>query len=1090
MKITTLMMFVCTINVTASVYSQNAKLTLDLQNTTMREVLKAIESQSNFRFFYNDEFLDLDKTVDIKIKEKQIEEVINVLMADSDISFRVLDNDLIVFTPKDIRQQAVVTGTVTDAETGEPLAGVYVRIQGTNTGGVTDVDGKYSVAITGSDVVIQFSFVGYVTETIPVEDRSVIDVILKSEPTTLDEVVVIGYGTTTRRNFTGSVSNVKLSDSPVANTTTTNAFELLNGLVPGVTQSQSGEAGSSTSLLIRGQKSLDNAATRPLIVVDGLIFSGSINDIDPAIVESISTLKDATSLAAYGSMAANGVIMVTTKKGIKGKPMINISMSTAFSKPNYKPEMRSPQSYIDYMDYKNEGGESLSWMSGLEMANYDANSPTDWYKLITRTGVVQNYSASVSGAGDNMDYFLSASYLDNKNFIVADKFNRSTFSARANTKINNYISIGANINLSSTKNDGVRPNYGAAVTLSPWAEPYLSDGRWRKYADGREETTINALWDTYNGIDAENHRNSVVVGGNLEIKLPWIEGLSYKITGSFTRSNSTLRRFTHETNYVNMTLGEDGYTAANQAQYLSDASGYINDTKDIAWVLDNILTYTTSFGKHFINATLVYTRDSRHSDIYRFSGTNFEALGNTNLGFDGLNYATTQQVDNITYSMHNDVGYLARANYSYNNTYHINASIRRDGSSVFGSDNRWGVFPAIGLAYTITNEPFMSSIKSVVDNLKLKASWGKNGNQSLEPYGTLSRMDVGRAGLIGYLFDDVIYYGQSMSTLGNNELGWEETQAWNFGIEGDVLHSRIHLEVDVYKSKTTNQIFSRTIPVMAAGITSMSATIGRIDNWGIEATLNTVNVKSGDWLWTTNFVYSMNRNKLVDLFGDGKDNIPDRLFLGEPLYPYYGRKWIGVVQEDDTEYLAANGGQPGDAKYANLDGSADGRITDDDMTILGYNQENFRISMQNTISYKNIQLYFMFNGVFSGNDYGMAQNNSAYLTGDGFQYHNTLEHPYWTEENQSNKYPSETYGSQYFIALQPYGFVRLQEANISYNIPNKILDKVGVTNMRVFVSGSNLFFIAPKWEFSDPEIRSFSAAQLPRTYTFGINLTF
>ena len=311
-------------------------------------------------------------------------------------------------------------------------------------------------------------------------------------------------------------------------------------------------------------------------------------------------------------------------------------------------------------------------------------------------------------------------------------------------------------------------------------------------------------------------------------------------------------------------------------------------------------------------------------DSYTTSASDFSAVGNTNLGFYGLNLGAVQKYNSINYSLHNDIGYLARAIYAYRNTYHVNLSVRRDGSSVFGSENKWGIFPAAGVAWTVSNEPFFK-VKAV-DNLKLKLSWGKNGNQSLSPYGTLSTMSVGKSGNISSFFNENVYWGQSVSALGNSALGWETTTSFNYGIEGDFLKERIHLEVNGYKSKTTNQIFTRDVPVMGSGITSQKATMGRVDNWGIEADLTTTNIRKKNFSWTTSVTFSMNRNKLVDLYGNGEDDVPNSLFLGKSLGAIYGYKWIGIVQETDTDYMAANGSKPGDAMYANLDGSADGKM--------------------------------------------------------------------------------------------------------------------------------------------------------------------
>nr|WP_321353944.1 SusC/RagA family TonB-linked outer membrane protein [uncultured Draconibacterium sp.] len=1079
-------------------YAQAKRMNVQLQNSTITAAFDYIEQNSEFIFLYKDEDVRSSDRVNISLENADIETILGELLQGSDLTYNIYDRQVIIRKTDDavldgVQDQKNITGVVTDDQ-GLPLPGVTVVVEGTTIGTITNPDGSFTLTIPDDAKQLHFSFVGMKTQIIPIEGKTNFMIAFEADAIGLEEIVAIGYGVTKRKNFTGSVTQVDMENSPIMNKATTDAFSLLDGITTGINFSKSGEAGAETELLVRGQKSINEDdpndpdafnSSAPLLVVDGIIFSGSMNDIDPSTVENIQVLKDATSLAAYGSKAANGVIMITRKKGIKGKPRISVNTSLGISNPNYTPDMRGPEGYIELMNARTA---STTWMSALEQANIDANTPTKYYDMITRTGIQQNYSVNVSGGGEAMDYFIGSSYLDNKNFVVGDQYKRATFTARINTTINDYLSVSASFDQTFNNNDGIRPNYGAAVTLSPWTEPTLSDGRYRLYVDGREETTQHPLWDTKVGRDDEDRRNATIIGGTVDFKIPGIQGLSYKLTGSYTSNTRLEREFTYETNFVNLALGEAGYTPEAQAAYLDRANGSISEEKTTSWVIDNILTYTNQFDDHFINATLVYTRDSRKMDSFGMTGTDYTGIGNTKLGFYGLSNAVTQEIEEIGYELHNDVGYLARASYSFKDTYHLNASFRRDGSSVFGADKKWGNFPAVGVAWTMSNEPFLKS-STLINNLKLKASWGKNGNQTLRPYGTLSTMNVGRGGGIGYWFDDQILWGQSLETLGNTELAWETTTSYNIGTEIDMFN-RIHFELDGYKSSTTDQIFNRTIPVMGAGITEQMATMGKVNNWGIEAVLNTTNIESGDFRWTSGLTFSLNRNKLVELYGgDEEDDINAELFIGESLNAIYGYEWIGIVQEDDTEYMAANGGEPGDAMYANLDGSEDGVIGVTDRKILGFGMENFRMSLSNTLTYKNFQLYALFNGIFSGGDYGYAENNIAYLSSDGFQYHNMLNHPWWTPENPSETYPRVNFTDARYTALQKYTFIRLQELNLSYTFDRDLLKKFHFSSLKVFVSGSNLFFIAPDWEYSDPEIRDFNAAQLPRTFTLGINFT-
>ena len=988
-------------------------------------------------------------------------------------------------------QNRQISGTVADAN-GEPLIGVGIIVKGTTTGTTTDVDGSFALTVP-EGAVLEISSIGYVSQEIAVGNQSSFNIVLDEDNEMLEGTVVIGYGTVKRTNFTGSVTNVNVGESAVANTPKTNALDMLRGLAPGLSMSQSGIAGATPNLQVRGQKSIsattNPSVSQPLIVLDGVIFKGSINDIDPTTIESMSVLKDATSLASYGSQAANGVIMITSKKGAAGKPMINFRGSVSLVGQNYTPTLRNGEQYVELINARQGNAPgTTTWMSDLELANYKAGKETDWVDYVSQTGVQQDYSMNISGGTDDrkLNYLFGVSRSDNTNFIKGNEFIRTSITSRINATINKYISAGMNFNWADMRDDGVRPSY--TRYFSPYGEPFMPDGSRRKYIIGPgQETAVNPLWNVFEGIDAEMRGVASTIGGNIDVKIPYIEGLSYRITGNYTTRNTDTRRFTHERNLLLPTDTE--YNTQTYDKYLAQAGGYLQNSKQVSWVLDNILTYTREFADHYVNATLVYTRDYSRSEGNRTDGTDFSGIGNTSLGFYGLANANTQNITNISYTLHTDVGYLARLNYSYLNKYHFNASFRRDGSSVFGYGRKWGNFPALGAAYTISDEPFFKVPN--VDYLKLKLSWGKNGNQSLQPYGTLSRMAMGKSGgFVGY-FDGKPVFGEAMTTLGNPMLGWETTTSWNGGFEADLFNRLIHWEVDAYRSKTTDQIFARKILSIGSGFTSQSATMGQINNWGIESSLRANLIRKEYISWDATLNFSLNRNKLVELYGgeNEEDDIANGLFIGKSLGAIYGYVYDGVVQTTDTEFMAANGRTPGDIKEKDLDG--DGKITPADRTILGYSPEAFRMSLNTNFRYRNWNLYMMFNGSFSSKNYGKAQNNNAILSyTEGMMYLNTVNHPFYTEENPNDLYPKAWNAAGTLNYIQSYGFVRLQDVNLSYSFPERIAKKIGVSGLQMYVAGSNLFFIAPFWKYSDPEVRSFQSAQLRRTCTLGLNVRF
>lgn len=990
---------------------------------------------------------------------------------------------LLLCSTATLMAQVAIKGVVVDV-LGEPVIGANVLEVGTQNGVVTDIDGNFELTVAKVGAKLQVSYIGYKTIELPAMAKPM-SIILEEDSEVLEDVVVVGYGVTKRKNFTGSVATMNVADSPAANLAPTSPTDMLRGMIPGLSMSQSGVQGSSSSIQIRGQKSI-NGGSQPLIVVNGVIFKGTINDIDPNIVESMSVLKDATSLAAYGSQAANGVIMITTKKGAQGKPMINFRGSIALASAAYTPELRDGAGYIELINAR-QGlpAGTTTWMTALERQNYEKGEETDWVDYYTQVGVRQNYSLNISGGNENMDYSFGGAVSNNENYIKGNPFKRVTLNGRFNTKVTKYIKAGMNFNYATMSTDGQRPY--TTRYFSPWGEPYLEDGvSLRKYITEHTTDDVNPMWRVESGVDAQMRVTSIALGGEVEIQIPGIKGLSYKVTGSYNTRQNLTRNFFHENYYIQM---NEPYTSEVYDGHLTEANGSIANTKNTSYVMDHIITYTKDFGDHFLSATAVYTRDSDKLDGSQSSGTDFAGLGNTTLGYYGLNNAKTQKVDEINYTLHNNVGWLGRINYSYKDTYHFNASVRRDGSSVFGSDKKWGTFPAVGVAWTISNEDFFKKSMPWASNTKVKASWGKNGNQSLAPYQTLSQMSMGMAGGYAAYFGNEVIFGQGLSTLGNPGLGWETTTSWNFGLESDFLKGgRLHFEIDAYVANTTDQIFQRTIPVMGAGMSQQYATMGKIKNWGIEASLRSLNMKTKDFSWSTNFQFTLSRSILKELYGDGNDDITNELFLGESLGAIYGYKFDRVVQTDDQAYIEKNGAKPGDPMYVDMDG--DGVITPEDRTILGFNKPAFVLNMGNTLTWKGFSLYFLFSGTFSSSKYGIARNNNAFACFENMAYLNAEDHPFWTEQNRDNKHLGPNGDLSKFTGTQKYGFVRLQDVNLSYNIKGNWMKKVGINSLQAYVSGSNLFFIAPDWEFSDPEVRDSRGFQLARTFTFGLNLRF
>jgi TonB-linked SusC/RagA family outer membrane protein len=991
-----------------------------------------------------------------------------------------------------------ISGVVVD-ENGESIIGANVLEKGTMNGTVTDINGHFSLSVSPG-AILQISYIGYNNQEISVGTQTQLSIRLTENLQALDEVIVIGYGTAKRQDFTGSVSSIRLEDSPIALVSNLNALEAIKGNVAGLDIGATNSAGGQPSMQLRGQKSI-SGSNDPLIVVDGVIFMGSLNDINPNDIASYDILKDATSAAAYGSRSANGVIIITTKKGRSGKPVITFNASESMETWQNRPELMKGEQWLETVFARNGGSTDMSWMQPQQKANMDAGRETDWLDLASHTGFLQDYQVAVSGAGEKMNYYLSTSYAGNQGIVIGDDYNRVSVLAKVSADVTDWLQIGLDGAYTRADYSGAGASLGTAYVHQPYDVVYRDEANKliEKYPSTQSQT--HPLWGVTDGSrDNIDLRNNFRLNAFAVVNVPWIKGLSYRFNYAGNLSKNQSGDFYYETYFVREGASNDEsrYSPATYQSLLSSANGNINNNTTGSWLIDNILTYKNVFGKHSVDVTAVATRDRRKWEEVNTTGSDFSANGNTTLGIYGLHKATVQKV-NINKDQRSNIGYFGRASYSFDNRYFLTASYRRDGASVFGADSKWGDFAAAGLAWKITEEAFMKPVEAL-NSLKLKLSYGRNGNQGLNPYGTLSTVNNGSSGGIRYEFGNSnILYGITTGALGNASLGWESTSSWNTGFESAWLANRIFLDVDLYFSRTTDQLFDRNIPVMT-GFKTMKSSMGEIGNTGVELTLRTVNIENRDLTWMTGVTFWLNRNKLIHLYGDDidgdgieDDDIGNSRFIGKSLGAIYGWVQDGIVQEDDVAYIQANGSTPGSPKYKDLDG--DGAITSEDRKILGYDKPNFKLNMSNTLTYKNWELYAMLTGTFGGGDYFLKSNASAYLSnGQGLFSANSIYIPWWTPENRNNTYPAATFSGDggRFLGLQCRTFIRLQDVTLSYSFHESWMKALNIRNLKLFLSGKNLFTITG-WEGGDPEIgNGVRAGDYPvmTTLTAGINISF
>ena len=626
----------------------SAQISLSMQNKSTREVIREIEKVSDYRFFYNDNLSGLNTRISVSAQGENIRDVLEQIKKQAQITYIIKENNQIVLsapgyvsasTQQNIRK---ITGIIKD-QSGEPVIGANIVEKGTANGTITDIDGQYSLEV-GSNSILVVSYIGYITQEIPVGKNNTLDVLLKEDTETLDEVIVIGYGTTKRKDFTGSVSSVKLENSPIALSPNLNALESLKGNVSGLDIGATNSAGGEPSMQMRGQKSI-SGSNDPLIVVDGVIFMGSINDINPNDIASYDVLKDATSAAAYGSRSANGVIIITTKRGKTGKPVVTFNATGSMQTWQNKPELMKGEQWLESVMARNNSSD-LSWLKPQELANMEAGREINWLDASTRTGWVQDYQVSVSGAGEKMNYYLSAAYSDNQGVVIGDDYNRITALAKINTDITSWLQIGVDAAFTKSDYSGVGANIGEATQTSPYGVMYRNGSEKLLEKFPYTQSSVNALWNTDKSVrDNKDIRNNFRANAYAVVKLPWVEGLSYRFNYAGNLSKNQSGDFYYEGYFVKEGAYDDEtrYSPATLQSLLASANGKINNNTTDSWVIDNILNYKNTFGKHSIDLTAVATRDRKKYEMIETTGSNFAANGNTTLGINGLHKATVQK---------------------------------------------------------------------------------------------------------------------------------------------------------------------------------------------------------------------------------------------------------------------------------------------------------------------------------------------------------------------------------------------------------------------------------------------------------------
>ena len=1096
-------------------YAQKTVISLNMTNRTVADVLNQIEEQTDFQFYYNSKLIDTNRKVSVTVKDSDVFTILKQIFENTDVSYKVMDTDVILTVEsvaETLQDKRLITGIVKD-QNGEPIIGANVVEKGTTNGTVTDIDGKFSINVV-SDATLSISYIGYRAVEIVVKNQDSYDIVLHEDSEALDEVIVIGYGTAKKRDLTGAVSSIKgdLLQNEQPETVQDMLRTGLAGLAVGIATDMKG----NSSLQIRGKNSIE-AGTSPLIVLDGVIYPGEITDINPNDIEQIDVLKDASSAAVYGAKSASGVVLITTKKGKRGKPTINFNTTWGLSFKNDVTEVYSADEFTDYrrdllesinvnaepyrfvnpnelpsnisieqwMGYTGATGDpQREWLQRLafkdiEIANYLNGKSVDWDSEVFRNVALrQDYSLSVSGKSDKMSYYTSLNYIDNEDNIIGGGYNAVRVRFNLESKIADFITYGTNTQFINRDEGSVPVAWEQYQTNTPFGSIYEEDGLTYKLYPSDDNQATNPFIDAFYTNRSKNITN---LNASFYLKLDLPLGFSLQTTYA--------PRFEWEQELEHK-------SSEHPLWYKTNGSAKRYQRKDLYWQWDNLLKWNKTFGKHAFDATFLLNWEKMQKWRNTMESKDFDP--NDVLGWGKIDAGITTAISSDDEYRTGDA-MMGRLAYVYGNKYLITATVRRDGYSAFGQENPRATFPSIALGWVFSEEGFWKC--SWMNYGKLRFSWGKNGNRDIGVYSALMDMSTRK---YFYIDENGSYYdvnGFFASRMANSSLKWETTTAINAGIDFSFLGSRLNGSVDVYHTKTTDLLNYRLLPNVI-GYTGITSNIGEVQNNGFELSLRSVNIETQNFIWNTTFNLSYNKNKINHLYGDmvdildengnvigqkEADDINNKRFIGHSLDDIWGLEVIGVWQENEAEEAEKYGVRPGDFKL--LDVNGDYRYTQDDYTFQGTTTPKVRWSMRNDFTlFKNFNISFsLYSYLGSKAKYNRAKNDGASM-----DRQNWYKIPYWTPENPTNEYArlNSSSGSASYDVWRNNSFIRLDNVSVSYNVPSAIISKLRMEQLRLTATMKNVVCWAPHWKDGDPENSSTIGANTPRILYFGLNIVF
>lgn len=971
--------------------------------------------------------------------------------------------------------QQTVSGIVRDLS--GPLAGVSISVVGSQTATSTSETGNYRISVRMGEI-LRFTMIGYESQDVVVSGE-IVNITMEPSDQSLEEVVVVGYGTMRKSDLTGAIVTADIEAFREA--PNTNILQSVKGTVPGLQIGQTNQAGAEPSIEIRGRNTLSGNQS-VLIVVDGIIYNGRVGDINPIDIASVNILKDASSKAIYGAQAANGVMLITTKSGRRAdKPVISYSTYLASQTPTADMRLFNAEekkqiirdiyytsSYLgpDYTLPNPDWDFSNTELVPENVRGIEDGVDFDWWGALTDPGFITDHALTVNGGTERTSYYISGGFTKQKGFLMNDNYKRNSVRINLNTDISSWLTIGANTFGTVTDLSGVYPNMGAIPWGSPFVTPQDENGEYIIYPTGATNAInpfIDALADHK---DLRTRINGTFYG---IVKINQIPGLEYRV------------------NLGNDFLLDNIYYGSPYSANLS-GSVYKRNQQRYDLTFDNILSYDNRFGDHGVSATFVAGYQKNQFESTFAEGIN---VSNIALSYNSLEQAEIQRINSDAWD-EKFLYQMGRVNYNYKDTYMLTATLRRDGYSGFSRNNKFALFPSLGASWVLSNERFFSVPK--LEYLKLRATYGVNGNMTAR-YSSLARVTTDEGSR--YVFGDGsgTAMGQSMGSLANDNLSWEKTAGMNAGLDFSLFNNRIGGSIDYFNTETTDLLWNVVLPQIT-GFSAISSNVGRLRNKGVEVILSTTPIRTNNIEWDVNLNFGKNTNKILSLLGEDRDNdgreddlVGSNLFIGRSIGTIYHYEIDGIWQLGDD---VMTGYHPGTYRIVDQDG--DGRITaDNDRVPLGSTEPAYTFGIQSAFSFKNFTFRFFINSIQGGKDGYLGANAPRSPTSTGTIANlNAFKYDMWSISNPDGKYPASWIEPQ--ITPTPYfsrSFIRLQDISLTYQFNNSWLERVGLHNLRLNVSGKNLLTFS-NWEGWDPEtgqgINS-SAHPVMKSFNVGLELS-